>query len=43
LLQDRTILNLLAELVAHTSTLLPIYQRLGDNIQHIDSIVKPSF
>ncbi len=40
LLQDRTILNLLAELVAHTSTLLPIYQRIGENIQHIDSIVK---
>ena len=43
LLQDRTFLNLLAELVTHTNTLLPIYQRIGENIQHIDSIVKPSF
>ena len=43
LLQDRTFLNLLAELVTHTNTLLPIYQRMGENIQRIDSIVKPSF
>lgn len=43
LLQDRTFLNLLAELVTHTNTLLPIYQRIGENIQRIDSIVKPSF
>ncbi|MGB5647824.1 DUF6090 family protein [Muriicola sp.] len=43
LLQDRTILNLLAELVTHTNTLLPIYHRMGENIQRIDSIVKPSF
>jgi len=43
LLQDRTFLNLLAELVKHTNTLLPIYQRMGENMQRIDSIVKPSF
>ena len=43
LLHDRTFLNLLAELVTHTNTLLPIYQRMGENIQRIDSIVKPSF
>lgn len=41
LLQDQTFLNLLAELVAHTNTLLPIYERIGENIQSIDSIVKP--
>jgi hypothetical protein len=43
LLHDQTFLNLLAELVKHTNTLLPIYQRMGENIQRIDSIVQPSF
>jgi hypothetical protein len=42
LLHDRTFLNLLAELVTHTNTLLPIYKRIGENIKSIDSIVKPS-
>ena len=43
LLQDRTFINLLAELVTHTNTILPIYKRIGENIQNIDSIVEPAF
>ena len=39
LLRSREFSNLLLELMKHTKTLLPIYDRIGGNISIIDSIV----
>lgn len=42
LLKSRTFSNLLLELMQHTKTLLPIYDRIGVNVSMIDSIAMES-
>jgi hypothetical protein len=39
ILRDRKFSNLMIELMTHTKTLMPIYDRIGENIKVIDSIV----